>query len=181
MHMMMGNYMPFILRDQGYAVQAIGGVLTAYLLAGAIGSFAGGALAERISGRAMSLYSGVLATLLLAPAFLLTGPLSVVLMAVGSFALISVLPVNIAMAQELCPRETSTVSALLMGFAWGVGSLGPPLAEPLTRVIGFRWVLVIAALLPLLTSLLALYLPREKRARMEVMEKVPLAATPAGD
>jgi FSR family fosmidomycin resistance protein-like MFS transporter len=41
----------------------------------------------------------------------------------GSFALQSSLPVNVVMGQELSPRHASTISSLLMGFAWGAGAL----------------------------------------------------------
>jgi FSR family fosmidomycin resistance protein-like MFS transporter len=179
MQMMMGNYIPFILKGQGYSIESIGGVLTTYLLAGAVGSFVGGALAERMSGRVLTVSTGVSSALLLSVGFLAQGPLGIGLMAAGSFALISVVPVNIAMAQELCPGHTSTVSALLMGCAWGLGSLAAPLAEPLASAIGFRYVLVLATLLPLLTSLPALYLPRDKHVRFDTVKEVSLA--PSGD
>jgi len=161
-YVMTNSYMPFILTHRGYSLRETGGLLTAYLLAGACGSFFGGAVAERFGGRWLTLGTGILIPLFLATAALTTGPLSVAALIAGGFALMSVFPVNVATAQELAPGETSTVSALMMGFAWGVGSMSPALCEPLTRTFGFEGVLAAMAAFPLATSFLTLWIPDER-------------------
>jgi FSR family fosmidomycin resistance protein-like MFS transporter len=181
MYLLMGNFMPFILKGEGYRMEAIGGTLTASMLAGALGSFAGGAIAEWVGGRGLSVVSGVLATLFLVPAFLTQGMPSIVLMIAGTFVLMSIIPVNITQAQELAPRETSTVSALLMGVVWGLGSLVAPATGPLAGKIGFRLVLAGVAVLPMLTGLVALALPNEREAGMESIREISLAASTGGD
>jgi len=162
MYVMTNSYMPFILTQRGYGLRETGGLLTAYLLAGACGSFLGGAFAERFGGRWLTFGTGVLIPLLFAMAALGRGPLSVAALIAGGFTLMSVFPVNVATAQELAPRETSTVSALMMGFAWGVGSMAPALGEPLTRPFGFEGVLAAMATFPFATSLLALWIPEDR-------------------
>lgn len=159
-HMLIDNYVPFILSGEGYTIEAIGTILTAFLLAGAMGSLAGGTLSEKLGGHLLGAISGGAATLLLGLSFLTHGPLSILLMTLGSFALMTMMPVNIAWAQELVPRETSTVSALLMGLVWGVASIAVPAVGPLVTSWGFRPILVGASLLPFLTGVLALWLPR---------------------
>ncbi len=159
-HMLVNNYVPFILSNEGYTIEAIGTILTAFLLAGAMGSLAGGTLSEKLGGHLLSVISGGAAALLLGLSFLSHGPLGILLMTLGSFALMTMMPVNIAWAQELVPRETSTVSALLMGLVWGIASVAVPAAGPLVTSWGFRPILVVASLLPFATGILALRLPR---------------------
>jgi FSR family fosmidomycin resistance protein-like MFS transporter len=176
LYIMTNNYLPFVLSDRGFTLRETGATLTTYLLAGAIGGIVGGFLAERFGGRVIIIGTGLLAPPLLAAAYMSSGPLSIVLLAVGGFGLMSVFPVNVAAAQELAPRETSTVSALMMGFAWGVGSLAPAAFEPLTVSLGFGGVLALAAVLPLVTSLSAFFLPKEKHLQRVIPEPSVLAS-----
>jgi hypothetical protein len=46
---------------------------------------------------------------------------------IGGLLLQSTLPVNVTYAQMLAPVGAATVSSLMMGFAWGMGSLAVPL------------------------------------------------------
>ena len=80
-----------------------------------------------------------------------------------------------AMAQELAPGRTSTVSALMMGAAWGIGALAPPLLDNLVPALGFRNVLAIMSAVTMLTVLFAYLLPAE-RHRVQV---VPSELAPA--
>src|SRR6185295_11418346 len=125
LQMTTNNYLPLLLESRGYGLTDTGNVMTVFLLLGGIGGIAGGFTAERFSGRAVTLYSGLLAGPLMVGAFALTGPLSILCLGLGGFMLLSTIPVIVAMAQELVPGQTSTVSALMMGAAWGVGALAP--------------------------------------------------------
>ena len=172
MQMLVGNYWPFLLKGRGYSVEGTGAVLTAFLLAAAFGSFLGGAFAERVGGRAMNLFSGLLAAPLLMAAPILSGPLSTVCLMVGGFVLMSTMSVNVVLAQEVAPRDTSTVSALMMGSAWGVGALAPVVAGPLTQLFSMRAVLVGAAAVPLFTAFFALRLPQDRIVRAPIVEEL---------
>ncbi|MCS6817523.1 MAG: MFS transporter [Blastocatellia bacterium] len=167
-YVMTNSYIPFILTQRGYGLRETGGLLTAYLLAGACGSFFGGAFAERFGGRWLTLGTGILVPLLLATAALTTGPMSAIALVAGGFVLMSVFPVNVATAQELASGETSTVSALMMGFAWGVGSMAPALCEPFTRTLGFEGVLATMAVFPLMTAFLALWVPEARAPELQL-------------
>jgi FSR family fosmidomycin resistance protein-like MFS transporter len=160
-------YLPFLLDERGYDVRGTGGMLTVFLLMGGLGGLAGGFLAERISGRLVTIYSGVLAGPLLIGAFLTSGPLSILLLGLGGFMLLSTLPVLVAMAQELAPGQTSTVSALMMGAAWGVGALAPSALKSLTASQGYQRVLILASAATMVTAVLAAMLPREKTIRRD--------------
>ena len=179
LQMTTNNYLPFVLGERGYHVTGTGGVMTVFLLLGGIGGLAGGFMAERVSGRAVTMYSGLIAGPLMAAALMTTGPVSIVLLGLAGFALLSTLPVNVAMAQELVPGQTSVVSALMMGAAWGVGALAPPVLDLLVPAYGFRTVLMMAYGTTLLTAALAYLLPREER--MHRVVETELATASVGD
>jgi len=174
------NYLPFLLRERGYAVTGTGGVMTVFLLMGGLGGLAGGFIAERFSGRVVTLYSGLLAGPLMIAAIATQGPLGVLLLGIGGFVLLSTIPVNVAMAQELVPGQTSTVSALMMGAAWGVGALAPPVLDNLVPAFGFQRVLIFASAVTMLSAVLAYFLPRQEPHRQIAVEP-ELATASAGD
>jgi FSR family fosmidomycin resistance protein-like MFS transporter len=119
---------------------------------------------------------------LLVAAFLTTGPASIALLGVAGFVLLSTLPVNVAMAQELVPGQTSTVSALMMGAAWGIGALAPPALDNLVPAYGFKMVLVFASAATMLSAVFAYFLPRdESAARRRVPETDLSTAAAVGD
>ena len=117
------TFLPILLHRRGLSVQSGGVALSAYLGAGAVGGLLGGWIAERWGGRGVVIRS-FLGALPLFVAFLLlpTGP-GVVCLALGNLMLQGSLPVNVVIGQELSPRHASTISSLLMGFAWGLGVL----------------------------------------------------------
>jgi FSR family fosmidomycin resistance protein-like MFS transporter len=157
-----------------------GNVITVFLLLGGLGGLAGGIMAERISGRAVTLYSGLFGGPLMIAAFMTSGLTSVVLLGLGGFVLLSTLPVNVVMAQELVPGQTSTVSALMMGGAWGIGALTPPLLDMLAPGYGFRSKLIFVSAMTLLSAVFAYFLPREESHRRTAEVDLATAAA-AGD
>ena len=181
LQMTTNTYLPFILNDLHYDLTQTGNILTVFLLLGGVGGLAGGFVAERVSGRAVTLYSGLLAGPLMVGAFTTSGLLSIVLLGLGGFMLLSTIPVIVAMAQELVPGQTSTVSALMMGAAWGVGALAPPALNGLVPAYGFRKVLVFASAFTVVSAVLAYFLPRDESVRHSMVESDLATASVTGD
>lgn len=185
MQMLVNSYYPFVLKEQGATLSQIGNALTVFLFAGGLGGLSGGFVAERFGGRAVTIWSGVITGPLLAVAFMFDGGTGLALLAAGGFALGSTIPVNVAMAQELVPQQTATVSALMMGFAWGMGSLAPRLFEPVAMNVsgGFRTVMIGAAVVTFFSTVLAFFLPRDGFAFHEKRAATaePEPAMAAGD
>jgi len=180
LQMTTNNYLPFMLEDRGYTLTEIGNVMTVFLLLGGIGGVAGGFTAERFSGRAVTLLSGLLAGPLMIGAFAFNGPLSTICLGLGGFTLLATLPVIVAMAQELVPGQTSTVSALMMGAAWGIGALAPQALSGFVPAYGFRNVLIGASAVTMLGGFLAYFLPREEPIHRPVESDLAIASA-AGD
>jgi FSR family fosmidomycin resistance protein-like MFS transporter len=156
------QFIPLYLhRERGLPVSHANYILSAYLACGAIGGFAGGRLADRIGGRRVIMLSMVGAVPFLLLFFLASGISSYLGLLAGGLILLFTIPVNVVMAQELAPTQTSTVSALMMGFAWGTsGLVFIPLTGWLSDHFGLHPVLATLAFAPLLGFELARRLPR---------------------
>jgi hypothetical protein len=74
--------------------------------------------------------------------------------------------------------SAATVSSLMMGFAWGVGSLLAPIVGLLGDTLGLNAALSITALVPIAAAAFAVPLPRAVAARPPVAEPAPLTAEP---
>ncbi len=181
LQMTTNSYLPFLLQERGFELTGTGNMLTVFLLLGGLGGVAGGFTAERFSGRAVTLYSGLLAGPLMIGAFATTGLVSVVCLGLGGFMLLSTIPVIVAMAQELVPGQTSTVSALMMGAAWGIGALAPAVLDNFVPAFGFRNVLIFASAVTLLSAVLAYFLPREEPIHRRIVEPDLATAGAIGD
>jgi FSR family fosmidomycin resistance protein-like MFS transporter len=157
-----GQFLPLYLhRERGFGVTAASYSLALYLAAGAIGGFVGGHLSDRFGGRRVILISmaGCLPFLILF--FLTGGAASLIGLALTGLLLLFTIPVNVVMAQELVPAQAGTVSALMMGFAWGMAGL---IFIPITGWLGDHFTLHRAlfalGLFPVVGIFLTLKLPK---------------------
>jgi FSR family fosmidomycin resistance protein-like MFS transporter len=156
------QFLPLYLhRERAFGITAASYSLTLYLASGAIGGFLGGHLADRFGGRRVILISmaGCLPFLAL---FLFTGgSLSLLGLALTGLLLLFTIPVNVVMAQELVPSQAGTVSALMMGFAWGMAGL---IFIPLTGWAGDHFTLhralAVLSVFPVVGFFLTLKLPK---------------------
>jgi len=151
----------YLHRERGYSVPAASYTLSAYLLFGALGGFLGGHLADRVGGRRVILMSMAGSVPFLALFFLADGALSIAGLLAGGLILLFTIPVNVVMAQELIPSQAGTVSALMMGFAWGLaGLIFIPLTGLLADLYSMHRALAAWSIFPVIGFLLALRLPK---------------------
>ena len=151
--------------DRGFTVTRSSYVLTLFLLAGAIGGFAGGNLADRFGGKRIVTISMIGSVPFLVIFLMTRGLPSLAALGAGGLILLFTVPVNVTMAQELVPHgQAGTVSALMMGFAWGIaGLIVVPLFGWAADHIGLHNALWGVILLPLAGFLLAMELPEKHR------------------
>ena len=116
-----GHLLPlYFTRELGYSTLHANFIVSLYFGAGAIGGLVGGQLADSFGGQRVIEWSMILSMPLLLASFLTSSAVSVAALVAGGFVLLLTIPVNVMMAQELAPGQTSAVSALMMGFAWGI-------------------------------------------------------------
>src|SRR5262245_822936 len=157
------TYLPFSLQSSGLTEMERSSVLAGFLFFGGAGGFFGGALADRLGARRVSLVAMLLAPPLLLASFSHEGMLSYILLLAGGTALNLPIPVSVVMAQRLVPGGASTVAALMMGFAWGAGALMTPLIGGLSTMIGYTHALMIVSFLPLISAALLWQYPKDQR------------------
>jgi MFS family permease len=69
--------------------------------------------------------------------------------------------ISVSMGQQLLPHRTNLASGLLMGGAWGVAFLGPPLAQWILDQSNLRIAFVSSGVLLLVSGALIAFLPRQ--------------------
>ncbi len=159
------SYYTFYLIDHFHlSVRSAQLHLFVFLAAVAAGGFLGGPLGDRLGSKYVIWGSilGILPfTLLLPQANLFwTGVLTVPI----GLILASAFPAMVVYAQDLMPGRTGTVSGLVFGLAFGMGSIGAAALGTLADHIGIVSVYRLCAFLPLI-GLLAGLLPEVHRHR----------------
>jgi len=152
----------YLTRERGYSLSSASATLTLYLLSGALGGFMGGHFADRFGGRLVILISLIGSAPFLALFLATSGELSAVCLALGGLILLFTIPVNVVMAQELAPSQSGTISALMMGFAWGVaGMIFIPLTGWIADHTSLHLALSLLVAFPVLGFLVTLKLPKD--------------------
>lgn len=142
-------------------------ILTMFLIAGAIGGLAGGYVSD-VTDRKLVTIVSMLAAGPLFVAFLLTsGPFSLALLALTSFALMAAFSVNITMSQEMLPGREALAGGLSLGLAMGMGGIAAMLTGMISDRVGLSAALFAVAALPTVAGLLGLLIPRIPRGAGE--------------
>jgi FSR family fosmidomycin resistance protein-like MFS transporter len=158
---------PLLLVDErGVSEQGAGLVVFAFAATGAVGTIAGAALADRVGGRRMLLWSMPLVSPMVAGFLLLDGAPSIVLLGAAGFVLLSSFSVTVMMGQEYLPDRLALAAGLMIGFG-AVGSAPPGLAlfGAIADAAGRETALWGVAALPLLGAAVTALLPEPRRAR----------------
>lgn len=133
--------------------------LSAMLIGGAVGTLAGGRLADRFGRRAVLRGSMLMLPPLIA-GFLICGPaLAMVFAALAGAATIATFAVTIVMGQEYLPGRIGVASGVTIGLSIGLGGVGAPLLGVLADADGLRSVFEVMLIFPVLALALAQLLP----------------------
>src|SRR6185295_9530377 len=161
------TFTPTLLTQQGWSIGEASTAVSLYLFASGIGGFLGGPLSDRIGPRRV-----IVSTLIASVPFMALAPHLpplgfTAMLALGGLLLQSTLPISITFAQSFVKGGAATVSSLMMGFAWGMGSLTVPLIGMGADRFGILPTLAIVAFIPLLAAALAWQLPEKGRFHIE--------------
>lgn len=161
------TFAPTLLTEQGFTIPEASTAVSLYLFASGVGGFMGGPLADRHGARRVILWSLVAAVPFMAVAPRLTPWGFTTLLAVGGLLLQSTLPISVTFAQTFVRGGAATVSSLMMGFAWGMGSLFVPLVGAAADRYGIEKTLSVLAFVPLFAAYLASRLPERGAHHVE--------------
>ncbi len=157
------TFFPFYLIDHfGLSVDDAQIFIFLFLGAGAVGTFFGGPVADRIGKRNVIFASMVLA----APLALLLPHVGLwgvgVLLALLGLIVFSSFSVTVVYAQMLFPGKIGTVSGLITGLAFGLGGLGALVLGKWIDLVSVNTVMAICSFLPLL-GILTFLLPSDQQ------------------
>ncbi|MEW9667830.1 MFS transporter [Ammoniphilus sp. 3BR4] len=159
------NYYQFhLIQNYGLAIEEAQYYIFAFLVAGVLGTFLGGPLADRFGKRNILLFS-----------MLGSAPMALVLPHVPlvwvypifflmGFVLLSSFSVSVVYAQELVPGRVGMVSGLIVGLAFGMGALGSVVLGKMADLYGLQIVMLFCSVLPLL-GISTFLLPSDEKLR----------------
>lgn len=167
------TFTPTLLTRQGYTIAEASAAVSLYLFASGVGGFLGGPLSDRLGARRVIVWTliGSVPFMAIAPHL---PPLGfTAMLAVGGLLLQSTLPISITFAQSFVIGGAATVSSLMMGFAWGMGSLTVPLVGMGADRFGIQPTLAVVAFVPLVAAALAWQLPERGMHHVEPKVELP--------
>ena len=161
------TFAPTLLTEGGFTIGEASGAVSIYLFASGVGGFLGGPLADHYGPRRVILWSLIAAVPFMAVAPHLSPAGFTAMLALGGLLLQSTLPISVTFAQSFVKGGAATVSSLMMGFAWGMGSLFVPLIGAGADRFGIERTLAVLAFVPLLAAGLAYHLPEQATPHVE--------------
>ena len=160
-----GTFLPVLCAREGFPLFSIGAIVSFYNIAGAISGLIAGHLSDHIGYKLIFYVSSLLGTASLLLLLVLPGNWVFINAFLSGFFIIAILPLTVAMGQELAPKGKSIVSSLMMGLAFGMGGMMTPLAGYFADLFSIRSTLAVIAFFPVLMIPLIYCLPETKRIR----------------
>ncbi|MCB0862123.1 MAG: MFS transporter [Solirubrobacterales bacterium] len=160
----------FMITEMGTTDAVGNAALTVLLVAGAVGTLAGGHLADRVGTRPVLVVSlGVVVPLILA-LLEVTEPLAFPLLAAIGFFLVGTFSISVVLGQEYLPNRIGVASGVTLGAAIGFGGLVAWLLGLLADQTSLTTVMIVIAALPLPGFLISMLLPGENVLRQPLEE-----------
>ena len=167
-HMGLFTFVPLYEIERGNGAGYGTRLLALFLLAGAVGTLAGGPLADRFGRRTVLVASFVVAAPLILVYALVGGLVGAVALVLSGAAVIGTFGVSLVMSQEYMPGRVGMASGLSIGMAIGLGGIAALSLGAVADAIDLEAAVIATAVGPALALLVALALPPAPgRRRME--------------
>lgn len=149
-------------------------LLSLFLFAGALGTVAGGPLADRFGRRPVLRWSFVVAAPLILLYVLTGGLLGGAALVLAGAAVIGTFSVSLVMSQEYMPNRVGMASGLSIGFAIGLGGVAALVLGAVADAIGLQAALLGTVAGPVLAFALTFGLPPTSRRTLTEAAAAPL-------
>lgn len=154
-------YAFYAIETYGFSIEKAQVYLFAFLVAGAVGTFFGGPLADRF-GKKRMIFLSLIGTVPFSIALPFASPtIAFILLIISGFILMTSFSVTVVYAQELVPGKIGLMSGLTVGLAFGMGALGSIALGVLADWIGLALTIILTGFLPLL-GIFTLLLPKNE-------------------
>ncbi|MFE8698021.1 MFS transporter [Cytobacillus sp. FJAT-53684] len=159
----MTNYYAFYtIETYSFTIKQAQIFLFTFLVAGALGTFFGGPLADRFGKKLIILLSMIISAPLTILIPFVPPVAAFCLLLLAGFTLMSSFSVTVVYAQELVPGKIGTMAGLTVGLAFGMGAIGSIAIGRSADLIGISNTMILTGFLPLL-GLLTLLLPSDQK------------------
>jgi MFS transporter, FSR family, fosmidomycin resistance protein len=158
-HMGLFTFIPLWEKSQGHSANYGTFVLGGFLIAGAVGTLAGGPLADRFGRRPVLRWSFVVATPLILVYVLVGGPVGIAAVICAGATVIGTFGVSLVMSQEYLPARVGMASGLSIGLAIGLGGVAALALGAVADAVDLRAALVCTAIGPALALFVSMLLP----------------------
>jgi FSR family fosmidomycin resistance protein-like MFS transporter len=158
-HMGLFTFIPLWEKAQGHSASYGTWVLGGFLIAGAVGTLAGGRLADRFGRRPILRWSFVVATPLILIYVLVGGPVGIAAVTLAGAAVIGTFGVSLVMSQEYMPGRVGMASGLSIGLAIGLGGVAALTLGAVADAVDLRTAVLATAAGPGIALLVSLFLP----------------------
>ncbi|WP_102271651.1 MFS transporter [Cytobacillus massiliigabonensis] len=159
----MTNYYAFYtIETYSFSIKQSQIFLFTFLVAGALGTFFGGPLADRFGKKVIIFLSMIISAPLTILIPFVPPIAAFCLLLLTGFILMSSFSVTVVYAQELVPGKIGTMAGLTVGLAFGMGAIGSIVIGYLADIIGISNTMILTGFLPLL-GLLTLLLPSDQK------------------
>lgn len=143
-------FLPLVVSARGGSLMTIGTVLFLVTIGAAVSPVLCGHVADLFGRKKTLVVMLVILPLLLVPAALTEGKLSIFLYMMGYAALTATEPLTNAMAQVRSPGSRSMASSIVMGFAFGMGGLFTTLLGAVADHFGLTVTMLIVGATPVM-------------------------------
>ncbi|WP_017755191.1 MFS transporter [Calidifontibacillus oryziterrae] len=162
-HAAITNFYTFhLIENFGVDIDEALNYIFLFLVAGAVGTFLGGPIADRIGKKNVLFFSMIGAAPLCIMLPYASLAVSMILLTVIGFILLCSFSVSVVYAQELMPGKIGMVSGLIIGLSFGLGAIGSVVLGWLGDQIGISTTLVYASFLPLI-GIFTMWLPSDEK------------------
>ncbi len=147
-------FIPLFIQSSGFSIQAGGLALTLFMSGFAVGTLAGGSLADRIGIKSVTVVSLALAgPLILFFAYAPGSPIALAAIALAGLLLAGSFTPTIVMIQAQLPRRLGVATGVALGFTFASGAVGQWATGGLADALGFEMAFTILAATPLIAAL----------------------------
>lgn len=153
-------FLPFYLHN--LTIQQSEILSFVFVGAGALGTFVGGVLADKLGMKRLLVSSMLIATPFALIFPYVHGVLSVLVLLLFGFSVLSSFSVSVVYMQRMLPKNIGLASGLSIGFGVGAGGIGSVFMGGISDIFGIATVFTILSLLPLAGSLIAVFLPNDR-------------------
>lgn len=157
------SFIPSYFVLLGHSILRSNAYLSVMLLAGVTGQFIGGSLSDRYGRKRITAISLYASAALLFLFLHTTGTVSLIILLLFGFSVMSSFSVTLVMIQEIMSRHIGIASGVMIGFAVGLGGIGVLITGIMADSYGLRTAMKVLILLPVCAGILTPFIPYHQK------------------